>query len=574
MNSFISKILCLIILLCGGIFSLYASDSELEPTYTLPVCYIQTVDNQAIDQKTTYIDAYFYMIDSDGTPICGSLEDPHKLGIRGRGNASWTYYDKKPYKLKFDKKESLMGMPKNKHFALLNIPWGAFARYGNFFSFELGKEIGLEWTPSIYPVEVVLNGDYIGLYYLTETVRIDETRLNISEQSEGNTDLETIGEGWLVEIDNYTDENQISLPGDDPAFQKQNLFTVHTPEPMNDIHRQWITEELCNITQAICDDNIYSRTWEQYIDAESLAKYFIVQEIVHNFDSFVGSTYFYKDKNSSKWCFGPIWDAGDNFEMGKTDWASWSTESSFSTRRRTWIKNIARHPVFWVKVRQAWENFRPMDRLGYYKDFFIGINREIHEALYRDALRWPEIYGPNYSDAKDAPWSYDLARNHIQWIESKLHKEYITHSVSLNYDTDMGTITLNGEKYPEYYVFDGDEISFVIEPAEDYVVSSIKINGEEVLDESNNSQFTISNIKNDISLSIEFDQPTFTISPSVNSDVFRHEGQTLLIESAVETYVMSISGFVIWHGFNGTLHLSPGVYLVKSDGKCSKICIR
>lgn len=563
--------------LCG-IVNMNAANDELgnvlSPTYTLPICYIHTEGNQPIDQKTTYIDATFYMIDSDGTPLNGSSQQPLSLGIRGRGNASWTHYDKKPYKLKFNKKQSLLGMPSNKHFALLNIPWGSFARYGNFFSFLLGKEIGLEWTPTMYPVEVVLNDDYIGLYYLSETVRIDETRLNISEQKEDNVDLETIDEGWLVEIDNYVDENQITLPADDPSYNSQNRFTVHTPEPMNEIHREWITQELIDITEAICDDNIYSRTWEQYIDVESLAKYFIVQEIVHNFDSFVGSGYFYKDKSSSKWCFGPIWDAGDNFEMHKHDWASWSTESSYSTRKRTWIKNIARHPAFWVHVREIWENFRPSERLQFYKDFFTEINHSIHEALYRDAMRWPEIYGDDFSDFVDIPWSYGLANNHIQWIDTTLENEYITHKISIIVEPDAGTVMLNGESYPEYFVFDGDEITLVVEPEFDFDVSSVKINGEDAMSRYAGGQITLTDIKDDVSIDIRFDKSMAIGNPLTDHNVYNVAGNCITVNSLIETYIYSVSGNLIWRGFNGNVCLQPGIYLVKNGARCSKIFVK
>ena len=84
------------------------------------------------------------------------------MNIRGRGHSSWKG-DKKPYKIKLDEKLSLMGMPKNKHWALLKF-WPP-----TMAGMKLGELMGMAWTPSTKPIEVVLNGDYIGLYLLTET---------------------------------------------------------------------------------------------------------------------------------------------------------------------------------------------------------------------------------------------------------------------------------------------------------------------------------------------------------------------------------------------------------------------
>lgn len=71
--------------------------------------------------------------------------------------------------------------------------------------------VGLGWNPRYYPVELVLNGRYDGIYFLYESIKIDSNRLDIFEQPEENTDPTTIPYGWLVEIDNYADEFQVMI---------------------------------------------------------------------------------------------------------------------------------------------------------------------------------------------------------------------------------------------------------------------------------------------------------------------------------------------------------------------------
>ena len=99
-----------------------------------------------------------------------------------------------------------MGMPPNKHWALLKPSENTVAGLG------LGKLMDMAWTPDFRPVEVMLNGDYIGLYFLTETIRISENRVDIYEQKDGETNPSLIKGGWLVEVDNYRDDCQITVP--------------------------------------------------------------------------------------------------------------------------------------------------------------------------------------------------------------------------------------------------------------------------------------------------------------------------------------------------------------------------
>lgn len=91
-----------------------------EPSNTIPVMYINTDHGKAITSKTEYVSATFYIADPAGQASIGSLEAPQTMQIRGRGHSSWRG-DKKPYKIKLDNKLPLLGMPKNKHWALLKF---------------------------------------------------------------------------------------------------------------------------------------------------------------------------------------------------------------------------------------------------------------------------------------------------------------------------------------------------------------------------------------------------------------------------------------------------------------------
>ena len=174
---------------------------------TLPVLYINTENQKPITSKTEYINADYWLdpFGKDDVAPLGSEAEPLPMQIRGRGHSSWKG-PKKPYKIKLGEKTAIMGMPKNKHWALLKPTENTVA------GLQLGKLMNMSWTPSFRPVEVVLNGDYIGLYFLTETIRIGKNRVNIYEQQDKETNPELISGGWLVEVDNYHDECQITIP--------------------------------------------------------------------------------------------------------------------------------------------------------------------------------------------------------------------------------------------------------------------------------------------------------------------------------------------------------------------------
>lgn len=275
--------------------------STISISGTLPVLYIETEGRSPIVSKEVYLNAT-YRLDPMGVEGIEALDteaEPLPMQIRGRGHSSWKG-PKKPYKIKLAKKTAMMGMPQNKHWALLKPTENIVA------GLQLGKLMGMEWTPSFRPVEVVLNGDYIGQYFLTETLRIDENRVNIYKQQDKETTPDLIKGGWLVEVDNYHDENQITIPEN----SRWNLtLRYHSPEDLSDAQLEWLTNEFKTINAAIYSSDKTSTEWEKYIDVESMARFFILQEVMDNPDGFHGSFYIHKDlDDNTKWIAGPVWD--------------------------------------------------------------------------------------------------------------------------------------------------------------------------------------------------------------------------------------------------------------------------
>lgn len=136
---------------------------------TLPVLFINTDGGVSITSKENYVNAKYYLdpMGSENMQAIGSAQAPLDMQIRGRGNYTWVGFDKKPYRIKLADKQPLAGLNKSKHFALLAHADDNYGFMRNIVGFQLSRMIGMPWTPADTPVEVVLNGDYIGLYFLT-----------------------------------------------------------------------------------------------------------------------------------------------------------------------------------------------------------------------------------------------------------------------------------------------------------------------------------------------------------------------------------------------------------------------
>lgn len=372
---------------------------EAQPDYQtqtdMPVLYINTLNGEPVDSKEVYRKATYYLDNRgiEGIKAVASAELPDTLQIKGRGNWTWSAFDKKPYRLKLNKKTALLGLKKSKHFGLLAHADDRFAWMRNTMGFLLSEQMELAWTPQQQPVEVVLNGDYIGLYMLTELIRVDKNRVNIVEQADLCTHPDSITGGWLVEIDNYREDGNIEFQ--EPAFEPYHgartaMFTPKAPEVLSNAQRTYLTSQLEGLQDAIYSNS--DTRMKEMIDMESLAKFYLVQEIMSNCESFNGSCYLHKEMGSDeKWVWGPVWDFGNSYDRNN-EMMIYEGESMFAQK---WIARMLQHPVLQTEVQKQWSHWR------YYhaaevRPAVLALADRIAAAAVRDGKRWPQY---NHSDA-------------------------------------------------------------------------------------------------------------------------------------------------------------------------------
>lgn len=407
---------------------------------TLPVLYINvykadgTLDNEVTDRNLGHKN-YFtgrYWLDLNGcqwladlgAESIGSESEPLPLEIKARGNYTRQAFAKKPFKLKLGSKQKLLGLSQSKHFALLAHADDNFGYLRNFTGFNLGRRIGLPWTPDQQPVEVVINGDYRGLYFLTESIRIEKDRIDIAELDDNVSDPELVSGGYLVELDNYDEDNQIRMD-EKSCVANQWLdrlrVTWDTPEKYSELQRRFVTDQLTAMNDFVGANS--DQLWS-YMDLDDAARYYVVEEIMSHTESYHGSTYLFRDRGEGqKWHFSPLWDFGNGFN-GSTDRFLYDCDPFGNT----WIPSMRANATFNDKVRDTWMWFMNTGYKGIIEDIDTYVTH-IAEAAKADRRRWKDAPRPDYNGAQDVADNSDMASrrnkavNHlnakVEWLKSQ-----------------------------------------------------------------------------------------------------------------------------------------------------------
>ena len=286
--------------------------------------------------------------------------------IRGRGESTWSEA-KKPYKIKLESKADLFGMGANKHWALIaNFFDRSFVR--NRLTYRLGEALGLDYTPRLVPVEVVINGDYQGLYYLSETVRVGDSRVAIDDLESYTAAAEgDISGGYLLSNRRPWDTEGYLFETD-----RSGTMTVVSPEALDDplAGEETLREMLAYIVGYFQDaeNAVFGLNgldangvhYTEYLDLDALARIYLIQEFSMNRDAYrTDSSFLYKPRGG-KLYWGPLWDfdldawGGDSVEtyLAEDGQAAQATEGIF--QQYAWFRVLRGDPVFVEAVRAAW----------------------------------------------------------------------------------------------------------------------------------------------------------------------------------------------------------------------------
>lgn len=315
----------------------------------IPVMRIDTPNNVGIyskdewtEQSTLWLDGMGIFEDIDGV----------KLSIRGRGNSTWGY-EKKPYNIKFDKKQEVMGMPKHKRWCLLaNYMDRTLLR--NRVAYYLAEQTSLAWTPRCEFVELILNGEHLGSYLVAEHIKVDENRVNITEMEPTDNSGDAVTGGYMLELDFHFD-NEWQWYG-----ASGTPFAVKYPEEEDLTTQQleWIKSYITEVESVLYGANFADpqNGYAKYIDMQSFVDYWLIYEICVNHElANPGSVYLTKERNG-KLKAGPVWDFDwGTFSYNASPQAQWNL---FMTGA-WWYSRLFKDEKFMTLASERWAVLKP-----------------------------------------------------------------------------------------------------------------------------------------------------------------------------------------------------------------------
>lgn len=300
------------------------------------------------------------------------------IKVKLRGNSSLSFNQKK-YTLETcdaNGKEldaSLLGMPAEHDWVLL-APYNDVSMMRDPLAFKLWEEMGY-WAPRCRMVEMVLNGQYRGVYILCEKIKQDANRVSIAKlKKEDNKGRELTG-GYLLRIDTYKDDDatfRSKVPGiGEGLFNKQIVWTCLYPKKKNltDEQFSYIQNYIDEVEQCFQSDNFADKDngYSKYIKVSSFVDYFIHTELSLNADAYKRSAYFYKTKQNEdgtggKLYAGPVWDynlayGNCNF-CGANDIQAWAYNGCSTNPTPIFWKRLISDPAFKEKVCKRYTELR------------------------------------------------------------------------------------------------------------------------------------------------------------------------------------------------------------------------
>lgn len=243
------------------------------------------------------------------------VKDKSGLRIKVRGNTSAIYFDQTPYKLKLTKKTDLMLRDnktlKNKNWALLSTQLT-----GNLFftiaGLEAARIVGMPWEPEAQFVNVVLNGHYIGLYNLVETIERADSRIKIDDS------------GFVIENDAYW-WNEGDAYFHTPHQVSAMGYTFKYPD-YEDVDSQRVAQIQSIMEKA--EDALYSGgDVDGLFNYTSFAKWLLAHDLLGSGDAAGTNMYYVMDATDSDGNAmnplqaGPLWDFGAIFKADDTAWS-------------------------------------------------------------------------------------------------------------------------------------------------------------------------------------------------------------------------------------------------------------
>ena len=378
------------------------NDTEY-PYAGIPRIVIETDNHQAIKDRETEVSAKL-QIWGKNSPESEIME----LTIRGRGNTSWEM-PKKSYKIEFVNKQEMLGMPKDKDWALI-ANYADKTLMKNYLLYHLSAKLGAYYAPRCDFAELYINNEYLGVYLLTETIKIGKNRINIPNKDNS----------YIVEIaqnNRHTDLVFYTHIIKTDSIGKP--FRVHEPkEPSK--------ETLSTLINHVEDFENYLKTIQlgkkndvsQWMDLSECIKHYWIQEFSKNPDAAGYSSLYFTWEKEGLIRMGPVWDfdlafgSHSNETINQTD--KWYIKSGY-WHSYIFKDSIANHSriEYWLENKIQFANTEVV---------VDSIRNLLQDAAKNNFKKWAILQSTTYKYHRHAYNTYEDAVEDLKkWIKERIH---------------------------------------------------------------------------------------------------------------------------------------------------------
>ncbi len=451
------------------------------------------------------------MVASDGSLVYNKDGKKHST-IKGRGNNTWGYGNKKPYQISLSKKTDLLQTGNednaNKKWVLLANENDATLLHDTL-AYDMGLEldlVGCEGTP----IDLYYDGEYRGSYYLCEKVEIKDGRVDIHnleddvEKANKDTDLDALptakgtytsdGRTYTFQyVEGVKDPKDITggylVEKDGAYYAKETcwfetsigIFVVKSPEVASQNQVRYIAEQIQAAINAMYEGK-FNLNDQASFDLDSLSKSYLVNEFTKNIDFFFTSTYFYKDKGSNVIYAEPLWDFDGSMGVRTDDGdANFKKYSGYSVPGGAYINTI---PSIWKRAQEVWkQELSPlMANVVLGDSSAVGSNGFLHSlSYYRNQISASQaanqaLFGMGHFGNEFAPFpTYEENYRYlVDWLtwRTEWFNKYFANSEAPENHTSVYNGTDYGLVYDyDYYVENHPEVTETAGTGEDAVLA-------------------------------------------------------------------------------------------------------
>ena len=316
----------------------------------------------------------------NGEGNMNSEADPYNhydglINIERRGSSSQGF-PKKQYALETQDAVgnsldvSLLGLPIENDW-ILHAPYSDKSLMRNYLTYNWWRDMGWYTTRTKY-CEVILNGDYQGVYILMEQIKWDNDRVDIEKVDPDDNAGDSITGGYILKVDKTTGSGQHDWTSHVDEFQgnpKTARFQYDYPnrDVITSEQEDYIQQFVYDWEQSLLDPTFNDPEigYRKYMDVNSFIDFFLVQEITKNVDGYRLSTYLNKQRDSrgGKLQAGPAWDF--NITLGNADYCDGGETDNWALAFPCdpsvipfWWERMNQDPVYWNQVQCRWAELR------------------------------------------------------------------------------------------------------------------------------------------------------------------------------------------------------------------------